>query len=63
MSMTVLDQKQTQPTLPVACPYCKSDHTECVALFGPKLLTSQYYCRACHSAFEVVRADDGEESA
>jgi transposase-like protein len=39
----------------IVCPYCKSEHTECVALFGPKLLTSQYYCRRCHSAFEVVR--------
>jgi transposase-like protein len=39
----------------VPCPYCKSENTECVALFGPKLLTSQYYCKQCHSAFEVVR--------
>jgi transposase-like protein len=54
---------QTPLTTKVACPFCKSNNTACVALFGPKLLTSQYYCRACHSAFEVVRADDGEESA
>lgn len=40
---------------PVPCPYCKSTHTECLALFGPVLLTSQYYCKQCHSAFEVVK--------
>ena len=39
----------------VPCPYCKSPDTECVALFGPVLLTSQYYCKLCHSAFEVVK--------
>ena len=45
----------------IPCPYCESHETEMIALFGPKLLTSQYYCRACHSAFEVVRADEPEE--
>ena len=40
---------------PVSCPYCRSSDTECVALFGPVLLTSQYYCKQCHSAFEVVK--------
>jgi transposase-like protein len=37
------------------CPFCKSKRTECIALFGPVLLTSQYYCKDCHSAFEVVK--------
>jgi hypothetical protein len=40
---------------PVRCPFCKSKRTECVALFGPVLLTSQYYCNDCHSPFEVVK--------
>lgn len=40
---------------PITCPYCKSKNTECVALFGPVLLTSQYYCKDCLSAFEVVK--------
>ena len=40
---------------PVPCPYCKSSDTECVALFGPVLLTSQYFCKQCHSPFEVVK--------
>ena len=40
---------------PVPCPYCNSPDTECVALFGPVLLTSQYFCKQCHSAFEVVK--------
>ncbi len=44
-----------EQTEKVACPFCKSENTECVALFGPKLLTSQYFCRDCHSAFEVVK--------
>lgn len=61
--MSQQHQTQEQLTAKVACPYCKSLNTECIALFGPKRLTSQYYCRACHSAFEVVRADDVEESA
>lgn len=46
---------QDNPTEKVLCPFCKSEQTQCIALFGPKLLTSQYYCRACHTAFEVVR--------
>jgi transposase-like protein len=43
------------PTEKVPCPFCKSEQTQCIALFGPKLLTSQYFCHACHTAFEVVR--------
>jgi hypothetical protein len=35
-----------------------------MALFGSQLLTDQYYCRACHTPFEHLRADvDGEQRA
>ncbi len=39
----------------VACPFCNSTDTEMIALFGMQLMTSQYYCRNCHSAFEGVK--------
>ena len=37
------------------CPFCGSDRTELISLFGSTSLTSQYYCRACRSAFEQVK--------
>lgn len=39
----------------VACAFCESTETELVSLFGQNLLSSQYYCRNCHSVFEAVR--------
>jgi hypothetical protein len=39
----------------VACAFCDSTDTELLALFGQNLLSSQYYCRNCHSVFEAVR--------
>lgn len=39
----------------VACPFCNSTDTEMIALFGQQLMTSQYYCRNCHSAFEAIK--------
>ena len=41
----------------VACPFCSSADVELLALFGSQLLTDQYYCRACHTPFEHLRAD------
>lgn len=41
----------------VACPFCRSTDTEMIALFGMQMMTSQYYCRHCHSAFEAVKWD------
>jgi len=41
----------------VACPFCGSADVELLALFGPQLLTDQYYCRACRTPFEHLRAD------
>lgn len=41
----------------VKCPYCNSDETEVLALFGQQLLTMQYYCRGCRTPFEYVKAE------
>ena len=37
------------------CPFCGSEDTELMSLFGSSPLTSQYYCRGCRSAFEQVK--------
>jgi DNA-directed RNA polymerase subunit RPC12/RpoP len=42
----------------VICPYCGSSETELFSLFGQQLLTAQYYCRACHTPFEYINADE-----
>ncbi len=41
----------------VACPFCGSEDSELVSLFGSQLLVSQLRCRACRSYFEAVRDD------
>ena len=41
----------------VSCPFCGSADVELLALFGSQLLTDQYYCRACRTPFEHLRAD------
>lgn len=51
---------ETDPTrrgeeTPVACPFCGSDETDLVSLFGSSALTSQYYCRRCRTGFERVK--------
>jgi len=42
-------------TRPPKCIFCGSGETELMSLFGSSLLTSQYYCRACRTAFEQVK--------
>lgn len=39
----------------VACPFCGSEETELVSLFGSSALTSQYYCHGCRTGFERVK--------
>ena len=52
------DQRQSLPeTAAVACPFCGSADVELLALFGSQLLTDQYYCCACRTPFEHLRAD------
>ena len=41
----------------ITCPFCGSADVELLALFGSQLLTDQYYCRACRTPFEHLRAD------
>ncbi len=44
------------------CPFCNSEDTELLSLFGQNLLSSTWYCRSCRTAFEAIRwdADDPE---
>jgi hypothetical protein len=39
----------------VTCIWCESHDVERLGAFGPGLMTEQWFCRACHSPFEVVR--------
>ncbi len=41
--------------LEVECPFCHSNEVEFFSLFGSQLLTSEYYCRNCHTVFEQVK--------
>ncbi len=43
----------------ITCPFCGSGDTELFSLFGSSLLTSQYYCRGCRTAFERVKWGSG----
>jgi transposase-like protein len=47
----------------VACPFCDSTETEMIALFGMQMMTSQYYCRHCHSVFEAVKWESPQEAS
>ena len=49
---------ETNVKVVVTCPYCGSTRTELSALFGPQLLTVEYYCNSCHTPFEHVKDDD-----
>jgi len=50
-----IPDKLPMPREGVACAFCDSTETELFSLFGQLLLGSQYYCRSCHTVFEVVR--------
>jgi hypothetical protein len=52
---TELPNDLPMPQEGVACGFCDSTDTELFSLFGGLLLGSQYYCRSCHTVFEVVR--------
>ena len=46
----------SEPAVPApACPFCGSEETELMSLFGTSALTSQYYCRGCRTVFESVK--------
>lgn len=42
----------------VDCPFCKSRDVELFSLFGQQLMTVQYYCNSCRTAFERVKGPD-----
>jgi late competence protein required for DNA uptake (superfamily II DNA/RNA helicase) len=42
----------------IPCPFCGSENSELLSLFGQQLLTVQYYCRDCKTPFERVRGPD-----
>ena len=46
---------------PATCPFCASEDTELVSLFGSQLLVSQLRCRTCRSYFEAIRGDRWDE--
>ncbi|HTJ94330.1 MAG TPA: 1,2-phenylacetyl-CoA epoxidase subunit PaaD [Pararobbsia sp.] len=39
----------------VACPRCRSEHTECLSAFGSTACKSLYRCRACLEPFEYFK--------
>jgi ribosomal protein L37AE/L43A len=41
--------------VPARCPFCGSEDTERIALFGSSLLVSQHYCRGCRTVFERLK--------
>lgn len=52
---TQVNQKEPGERELIKCPFCESTETEMIALFGMQMMTSQYYCRHCHSVFEAVK--------
>jgi transposase-like protein len=45
----------------VSCPFCDSADVERVGQWGGQIITAQWRCGACHSYFEAVREDFGDE--
>jgi DNA-directed RNA polymerase subunit RPC12/RpoP len=60
MLMSVTKEPLKNKVDQLACPYCQSTDNELFSLFGQTLLSSQYYCRQCHSIFEAVRWEEEE---
>jgi C4-type Zn-finger protein len=54
------DERGEETERQVACPFCHSTDTEMIALFGMQMMTSQYYCRHCRSAFEAVKWEESK---
>lgn len=38
----------------VRCPFCQGPNTTVIVPFGSRLLTEQWWCHTCQSAFEWV---------
>jgi len=37
------------------CPFCRSENTEVISLFGSQVMTMQCKCHACGSFFEASK--------
>ena len=37
------------------CPFCDGTETELMSPFGPQLSVATYWCRHCHTAFELMK--------
>lgn len=37
------------------CPFCDSEETELMSLFGSHASLTTYWCRSCRSPFEILR--------
>lgn len=48
---------------PSTCPWCESTDTERLGDAGSLLMTASWYCRSCHSAFEVIRKRGADDDA
>jgi len=42
------------------CPFCASTNTEKLSDFGTSVMTGQFYCLQCRSAFEYIKWGDKE---
>jgi hypothetical protein len=62
-SIETMRNQETHTPDKVACPFCHSADTEMIALFGMQLMTTQYYCNHCHSAFEAVKWEENKQKA
>ncbi len=57
------DEPAAAPGKPPPCPFCGSDRTEIMSLFGSHASLTTCWCAACRSPFEVLRwraAPEGE---
>lgn len=60
------ERVSSDPTrLPVepTCPFCEGAETEIMNAFGSHVSVSTYWCRRCHSPFEMFKWRGGEPSA
>ena len=47
------ERESDDPT--ARCPFCRSDDTEVISLFGSQVMTMQCKCRTCGSFFEASK--------
>ena len=50
---TAGERESEDPT--ARCPFCRSDNTQVISLFGSQVMTMQCKCRSCGSFFEASK--------